>query len=379
MANRTFWLEYIEKAWARRSIIWLSGVRRAGKTHLCQLLSGVNYFDCELPRVRQLFDDPEGFLKNHQGKHLVLDEVHRLSNPSEVLKIAADHYPAIKIIATGSSMLGASAKFKDTLAGRKTELWLTPMLWDEAKDFGNTDLLHRLLHGGLPPFFMSKKLVESDYQEWIDAYWAKDIQELFRLERRHSFQKFTELVLAQSGGIFEATRFALPCEVSRTTITNYLAVLEATYVVHVIRPFNTHKPTEIVSAPKVFGFDTGFVCHSRGWFDLRREDLGLLWEHCVLNEIQGRLQTRNIHYWRDKQGHEIDFVFLPRRHQAPIAIECKWAVKEFDAANLQAFRTQYPKGKNLIVAQDVTESFSKRYKNIEVLFVNLQDLISHLA
>ena len=65
--------------------------------------------------------------------------------------------------------------------------------------------------------------------------------------------------MIQSGGIFEATRFAHPCEVSRGTISNYLAVLETTHVAHVIRPFSTHRPTEIISAPKVYAFDTGFV------------------------------------------------------------------------------------------------------------------------
>jgi hypothetical protein len=63
----------------------------------------------------------------------------------------------------------------------------------------------------------------------MDSYWAKDIQELFRVERRASFLKFAELLLLQSGGMFEATSFAKPCEVSRTTISNYLAVLESTY------------------------------------------------------------------------------------------------------------------------------------------------------
>ena len=57
----------------------------------------------------------------------VLDEIHRLPNPSELLKIAADHYPDIRILSTGSSTLGASARFRDTLAGRKQEVWLTPM------------------------------------------------------------------------------------------------------------------------------------------------------------------------------------------------------------------------------------------------------------
>ena len=70
--------------------------------------------------------------------------------------------------------------------------------------------------------------------------------------------------------------------------------------------------TEIVAAPKVYAFDTGFMCYHRGWHELRREDLGLLWEHFVLNELHGQLQTRDIRYWRDKQGHEVDFVLADR-------------------------------------------------------------------
>ena len=115
------------------------------------------------------------------------------------------------------------------------------------------------MHGGLPPFFLEDAVIESDYQEWIASFWAKDIQELFHIQNRHSFIKFTELLLAQSASIFEATRFAQSCEVTRSTIKNYLSVLEATYVAYVVRPFSTHKPTEIISAPKVYGFDTGFV------------------------------------------------------------------------------------------------------------------------
>src|SRR5437879_10165471 len=110
-------------------------------------------------------------------------------------------------------------------------------------DANQTDLKHRFLRGGLPPFFLPEKHPERDFQDWMDAYWSKDIQELFRLERRDSFQKFTELLFASSGGLFEATRFSRPCGVSRTTIGNYLKVLEATFVAHIVRPFSTHRPT----------------------------------------------------------------------------------------------------------------------------------------
>lgn len=377
MKIRHSWIERTESAWLRRSLIWLPGVRRVGKTYLCRTLPDIEYFDCELPRVRKMMEDPQAFLDDLSGHRIVLDEVHRLGNPSELLKIAADNYPKTRVLATGSSTLGASSKFADTLAGRKTELWLTPMTLADLSDFGNTDLPHRMLRGGLPPFFLADESPEREFQEWMDAYWAKDIQELFRLERRHSFQTFAELLMAQSGGIFEATRFAAPCEVSRTTINNYLSVLESTFVAHIIRPFSSHRPTEIVAAPKVYTFDTGFVCYHRGWHDLRRDDLGILWEHFVLNELHAGLQSRRVGYWRDKRGHEIDFVLSDRRSD-PIAVECKWSASDFDPTNVLSFRRQHPNGPNYVVTNDVTRAYSRNCDGIKIWFTGVADLLQSL-
>ena len=377
MVYRRFWLEQIKNAWERRPLIWLAGVRRVGKTYLCQSLPDIEYFDCELPRVRLMMADPQSFLSGLHNRTVVLDEIHRLPNPSELLKIAADHFPGLKVLATGSSTLGASAKFRDTLVGRKAELWLTPMISADLEDFQNNDLNHRFLFGGLPPFFLAGEIPERDFQEWLDSYWAKDIQELFRLERRQGFLKFIELLLCQSGGIFEASSFARPCEVSRTTISNYLNVLEATFVVQVVRPFSSHRPTEIVSAPKVYAFDTGFICYFRGWRELRREDYGILWEHLVMNEIQARLQTRQIFYWRDKRGHEVDFI-LRKRPAEPMVIECKWSAGEFDPDNLRFFRKNYPLGENLVVAFDVDRPFTREYYGLKVKMLGLRDLVQLL-
>jgi len=359
-------------------VVWLPGVRRVGKTTLCQSLPDIEYFDCELPRTRRLLEDPEAFLASVRRKRIVLDEIHRLANPAELLKIAADHYQEVRVVATGSSVLGASARFRDTLAGRKRQVWLTPMALADDTTLGPAPIEHRLLHGGLPPFFLAEELPEADFQEWMDAYWARDIQELFRLERRQSFQRFVELLLVASGGLFEATRFARDCEVSRTTITNYLGVLEATFVAHVIRPFTTRRSTEILKAPKVYGFDTGFTAYYRGWRELRREDLGVLWEHLVLNELHASLQTRDVRYWRDKQGHEVDFV-LGRRSTAPVAIECQWSARDIDVANLRLFRRRYPRGENFIVTHDATRPLARRFDDLTVTVVALGDLIARVG
>ena len=374
LIKRSYWIEKIEEFWKERSVIWLTGVRRTGKTSLSHSLGKIEYFDCELPRVRQMMVDPEGFLESLKGKRIVLDEVHRLPNPSELLKIAADHYPTIRVLATGSSTLGASRKFRDTLTGRKIQLWLTPMILQDLTDFEKENLKQRLLYGGLPLFFQSNKILEKGFQYWMDDYWAKDIQELFHLESKQSFQKFTELLMVQSGGIFEATKFTTSCEVSRMTIMNYLHVLEETFVALAIKPYSSNRTTEIVSAPKVYVFDTGFVTYYKGWSELRKEDLGYLWEHFVLNEIYAQTQQRKVNYWRDKRGHEIDFV-LAERGKPPIAIECKWSDSQMDPAGLKAFRKTYPEGHNYIVAPGIERTYIKHYGDLKTEFISLQELV----
>ncbi len=146
---------------------------------------------------------------------------------------------------------------------------------------------------------------------------------------------------------------------------------------HVLRPFHSHKQAEIVAAPKVYGFDTGFVCYYKGWNRLRDQDLELLWEHFVLNEIYAQTQSRRVQYWRDKRGHEVDFV-LPRRGLEPLAIECKWSAEGFDPKGLAAFRRRYPAGENFVVAGNVDRTFNRRFGDLEIRFAGLEAFIAEI-
>ena len=152
MINRPFWIQQIKNAWDTRSIVWLYGVRRVGKTILAQMLKKATYLNCDLPSVVRSLEDPELFFDSQGHRSIVIfDEVHRTSNPSRLLKIAADSYPHIRILATGSSTLSATQKFRDSLTGRKKSIYLPPVLWHECvNEFNINDFDHRLLHGGLP-------------------------------------------------------------------------------------------------------------------------------------------------------------------------------------------------------------------------------------
>jgi uncharacterized protein len=360
MQQRPYWQEQINQAFsAQRRLLWLTGVRRVGKTRLVQGVPDALYLDCELPSVRRDLEDPESFLRAIKAKRLVLDEVHRLPDPAQWLKVAVDHFPGLQVIATGSSTLEATRKFRDSLAGRKRNLWLTPMNSADLKVFGG-DLRTRLLRGGLPGFYL-EEAPDADYQEWMQAYWARDVQELFRVEKRSGFMRLLELLLARSGGILDASKLARECELSRPTVMNYIAVLEATHLVQLLRPFASRPNTEIVAAPKVYAFDSGFVWRQQGYREARAEDLGLLWEHYVLNEINSRRPDLALRYWRTKQGDEVDLV-LAAKGKAPIAIECKWGEQDREQPGLRSFLKAYPQAQAVLVSPERTRDLAPAHR-----------------
>ena len=167
-----------------------------------------------------------------------------------MLKIGADGFPKLKILATGSSTLAATQKVRDSLTGRKRVVTFVPVLHEELPAFGIADVRDRLLR--------------------------------------------------QSGGMLDVTKLATESEISRCTVTNWLEIYQITHVAHLVRPFSAGGRREIVAQPKVFGFDTGLVCHARGWDHLRTEDCGVLWEHLVLDTLIAAGLPK-IHFWRDKQ------------------------------------------------------------------------------
>jgi predicted AAA+ superfamily ATPase len=375
MVVRPFWTTLIERSWRKAPIVWLSGVRRAGKTTLTRTLEGALYLNCDLPSVQARVEDPELFYAEHVEGRLILDEVHQLKDPSRLLKIGADTRPKLRILATGSSTLAATQKFRDTLAGRKRNVQLLPVLWGELAAF-RADPDARLLRGGLPPALLG----EHDpgfYAEWLDSYYARDVQELFRVEKRAGFLSLLTSLLKQSGGLSEISSLARLTGLSRPTVMNYLNVLETTHAIRVVRPFHGGSARELLHQPKIYGFDTGFVCFARGWDSLRPEDRGGLWEHVVLETLLAH-SSAEIHYWRDKSQREVDFV-VPGARGSVDAIECKWSAAGFSAKGLSAFRAAQPKGKNYLVTASDAAPYAREYEGHRVEVVPLQTLAKALA
>ena len=380
MISRPLWLDRIQRAWSRRSVVWLSGVRRVGKKTLARMLPGATYMNCDLPSVVRALDDPELFLRGRRpGSVLIFDEIHQLSDPSLLLKLAADEHPKLKVLATGSSTLAATGKFRDSLAGRKASVHLCPVLWEEcASGFGGgraaaceeggttaggepsvVALDRRLLHGGLPEALLAERPSLDSFSEWIDSFYARDILELFSIRNRQGFLALFRMLLRRSGGQLAYGRLASLTELSRPTVKSYIDALEVAHAVHRLRPFHGGGSREIVRRPKCYAFDTGFVAFERGWRDIRPDDRGVLWEHLVLDTLRVRHLDENVFYWQDKSRREVDFVVRRERNRVDL-IECKIAPEKLNPSAAAAFRAHYPQGDNYVVTPFASEPYQFR-------------------
>ncbi|MBN1268428.1 MAG: ATP-binding protein [Kiritimatiellae bacterium] len=358
MIKRSLWVQRITDSWRARSIVWLSGVRRVGKTVLSKQVPGIAYFNCDLPSTqRQLADAEIFFSQRDAASPVVLDEVHRLPDPSLVLKVAADEYPHHRILATGSSTLEATNKFRDSLAGRKRQLHLPPVLWQECRtSFEIADLDRRLLRGGLPESLLAQAPDGDFFEEWIDSFYARDVQELFGVRNRNGFLNLLKLLVLRSGGQLEISDLAKEAAISRPTVMSHIDAMEIAHAVTRIPPYHGGGHREIVRRPKVYAFDTGMVAHVRGWEKIRDTDRGHLWEHLVLDELRVAFPPRTIHYWRDNSGREVDFV-IERKPGVADTAEAKINPDAFDPANLAAFRDLHPQGADHLVCPFVDEPY----------------------
>lgn len=367
VVERLFWRHRIETSWQTRSLVWLSGARRLGKTILSRGLAGARTFNCDLPEVRARLADPTGFLRGFpDGSRIVLDEIHRAEDPSGILKIAADEFPGLRVLATGSSSPSAGGRFRDALTGRKWTVPLTPVLWRECPAWlGAADLDRRLLHGGFPERLLAGEPDPEWFEEWLDSFFARDLQALFSVRNRDGFLRLVALTLTHHGGLPDASSLARDAGLSRPTTLAYLDLLDLCGFTVRLPPFHGGGKREIARRPRLYALDTGLVCHARGWNALRPADRGGLWEGLVLDELRAETPRSPLRYWRDRDGREVDFV-VPVDRDRVAAIEAKVSPDAFSPRSLRVFRDAYPDGPNLLCCPFVEEPYRRRFGTFEV-------------
>ena len=366
-------------------IIVLHGARQVGKTHILYWLKdylenkkkNVFYIDLEDSRNKRVLDlgvdefidllREEGHAPKKNNKaYVFIDEIQYLKNPSEFLKLVADHHKNIKLIVSGSSSFEIKSKFKDSLVGRTINFEIFGLSFEEflmfrkyhyepgvkstEKKIGELKLMYKeyVLFGGYPKIALTDavEVKEKRLQQVIDTYVRKDIRELASVDDIESFNKLLEVLAGQSGQLVNITELANTCKLSKPTIEKYLFILEQTYIIKLVRPYHKNIRSEISKQPKVFFFDTGLM--QMLWLkELQKEIIGEVFETSIFSELVKRYKKDDVYYWRTKDKKEIDFILKNKRTITPW--EVKLNFEKFNSRAIKYFNKKYDTKKSGVV------------------------------
>jgi len=347
-----------KKLLAGNDIIVLLGARQVGKTSIMHLLmdnllqvekierNRVFYFDLEdmnlLEVVNRGVDEFIAFLEASgvdlkKRCFVFLDEIQYMQNPSNFLKIIADHHKRISMVVSGSSSFSIRNKFKDSLAGRKRVFKIYPLDfceflefkgrkdlsdfiikndWEKARFFENHYLRffeEYVIYGGLPrASLLSTREEKIEYlKDVFNSYIKKDIKDLFRIDNPYAFNKAIKLLALHAGNSLNFTNLTTICGISRRTLERYLFILESTFIIRLINPFYSNKIKEVTKMPKLYFMDTGIrniITGDLNALDGRRDSGNLVENSVFLMLLTGKGPLDEIYYWRTKAGAEMDFV-----------------------------------------------------------------------
>ena len=312
----------------QKKMVVLTGPRQVGKTTLSQQLisesPGSQYLNYDVAAHRPVIL-AQGWRQS--APLLVFDEIHKMRDWKAWLKGVFDGRAAgQKILVTGSARMETFRQSGDSLAGRFFALRLHPLSvreWSEQMQVApDAALTHLLARGGFPEPALAQS--ETDAQRWRSNYFSglvrEDILEFSRLSEVNAMRLFAEMLRSRVGSPLSLASMARDLGVAPMTLTRYLEILEALFIVFVVRPWHRNIARATLKAPKVYFYDTGLVLGDDG---LRFENMvacHLLKQAQWQQDALGR--EADLHYIRTKDEAEVDFA-LSEGATLTHLIECK--------------------------------------------------------
>jgi len=359
--------------------IIITGMRRTGKTSLLQFIySRINsanklFLDLENPLNQKYFEEQDYEkirtnleilgLKFNQKAYLFLDEIQLIKNIPSVIKYLIDHYK-IKFFLTGSASFYLKNLFSESLSGRKFLFELFPLSFREFLLFKNSkmvlpenfysitkpafDNISRLyeeyiLFGGFPEVILKETIEEKkkSLENIFSSFFQLEVLRMGDFKKNKVVRDLMTILIERVGSRVDIQKISQELGVSRPTIYDYLAFLEGTYFIHLVKPFSKNKDVEIRKMPKVYLCDSGLVNY------FANVDEGHLFENNIFQNL--RLKG-SVNYYQKKSGSEIDFILNGEK-----SFEVKIAPSKSDIKTLERLSKELKLKEFRMVSRDYSQ------------------------
>lgn len=348
----------------KKKIVLLIGPRQVGKTTLAKDLMASyhrsQYLNWDVADDRRILVAQNW---SPRADLLILDEIHKMPNWKGYLKGVFDgRTEGQAILVTGSARMETFRQSGESLAGRYFQARLHPFSvreWVELTDAKPDDALDRLIErGGLPEPFLAEESVQAE--RWRQQYFTdlvrEDVLEFSRVQEIRAMRLLVELLRERVGSPLSIASLSRDIQVAPNTVAKYLDILEALYIIFLVRPFHRNVARALLKEPKIYFFDTGYV----------RGDDGIKWENAcaamllkhVHFEQDALGKYSSLNYLRTKDGAEVDFVLCDGGKPSHL-IECKHADNR-PASSLIKFAEMFPEAKAVQLVRELRQEEYRR-------------------
>ncbi len=313
------------------SVIAVSGPRQSGKSTLLTQLFPLyeKYSLKDLNILDYAKNDPIAFL-NQTDEGMFIDEIQRCPQLLDYIQGIVDNNPKRHFALSGSSNFEVMKNLSESLAGRAGVFELLPMSIQEVTGKVDLDNLNQILYNGLYPSICAKKnIAKFFYPSYVRTYLEKDVRDLLQIKDQIRFTKFLKLCAARIGSLFNASELGAEVGVSSKTISHWLSVLQASYLITLLPPYYENIPKRLVKTPKLYFNDPGLACYLldiESPQQLDRDKMrGAIFENMIVMEaIKHRYNMGlegGVFFYRDSNQNEVDL--LIKQEGELTAIEVK--------------------------------------------------------
>jgi len=286
------------------------GPRQCGKTFLSKQIKVDHYFDLENPRDLAALDQPQLLLKKLKGT-LLIDEVQRRPELFPVLRYLVDNNPKQKYLILGSASGALLRQSSESLAGRIAYYYLGGLKLD---DVGQKNIQKLWFRGGFPRAFLARSADES--KQWLDNYLTtfleKDIPQLGITIPSQTLRRFWIMLSHYHGQVVNFSEIGKSFGVSDMTVRKYIDILESTFMVRTLQPWDNNLGKRLIKRPKIYFRDSGLL-HRLLTLEKDKDlwthpKIGASWEGFALEEVIRNLglNPQEVFFWGTHSGAELD-------------------------------------------------------------------------
>lgn len=373
--------EAINEASQYFPVITLTGPRQSGKSTLLRhLFPSLPYMSMENPDIRsEAKIDPKGFLATFING-VIIDEVQHVPDLLSYIQGIVDESPDRKFYLTGSSQFSLLKNMTQSLAGRTAVFELLPLSLDEIARLKKDDSIDRLLYNGFyPAIWSGKNLPHLLYPNYIKTYLERDVRDLLAIKDLDLFQRFIRLCAARIGSVFVASELSNELGVAVNTITSWLSVLQASYIIYMLPPFFSNTRKRLTKSPKIYFTDSGVAAYLLDIDSpqvMNRDKMrGHLFENMVImNFLKNRFNkgvNGGLYFYRDSNGNEVDLLVKSGSQYCCYEIKSSATFHADFAKGLKNFEKNYP---DLVKEKTVIYTGSKMPDFEGIQLINFNDI-----